>query len=635
MNDIHSILKQYWGYDKFRPLQEDIIQSVLDKKDTLALLPTGGGKSICFQVPAMAMDGVCIVISPLVALMKDQVDNLVKRNIKAVAVTSAMHRREIDIAFDNCIYGNTKFLYLSPERLATELAIVRISKMKVCMIAVDEAHCISQWGYDFRPAYLNINKCRELHPEVPVLALTATATQEVVEDIQDKLEFRQRNALQKSFERKNLAYVVRETASKEQELLKIITRTSGSTVVYVRSRKKTREVSEWLVKNKITSTFYHAGLTTDERNYTQKLWMDNKCRVMVATNAFGMGIDKPDVRVVVHMDVPDNPEAYFQEAGRAGRDEQKAYAVLLVNKKTDVKDLENNLITSFPSLEDIKRVYQALANFFQVPIGAGDDVAYAFDINAFVVHYNLDPILVHNSLRLLEKESYVTYLESYYQPARCMVLLSPRDLYNYQLQQPKLDSFIKNLLRAYGAIYNDYVKINEFQIAKLNGLRPEEVTKRLKFLHDHKIISYLPQTNLPQVLFTHGRVDAGKINLSPENYNNRKIIASRRTGAMIDYFTQNDFCRSRVLLKYFGQTQTNDCRQCDVCLTKAKEEQHAKDVLNIEDEIISLLKMGPTTLPGLLEKLRHEENIAIDAINWLIEEDIIRKEGDLLSYKKN
>lgn len=415
--NIHNILAKYWGYHSFRPLQEEIITSVLQGNDTLALLPTGGGKSVCFQVPALVQEGVCIVISPLIALMKDQVDNLQKKGISAIAITSAMHKREIDIAFDNCVYGNIKFLYLSPERLITPIAQARIQKMKVSLIAVDEAHCISQWGYDFRPSYLEIAKLRELQPKVPVLALTATATPEVVKDIQEKLRFKKANVLQKSFERKNLAYVVIGEEDKLSRLLKVVNNVGGTGVVYVRNRKKTQEVAAFLQKNKIPADFYHAGLTPGERSQKQDSWIKNKTRVIVATNAFGMGIDKPDVRFVVHLDLPDSLEAYFQEAGRAGRDEGKAYAVMLYNE-ADINDLKSNVEMSFPSVEEIRQTYQALANYYQLAVGSGEGAAFDFDISELCRNYKLEPVTVFNSIRFLEKEGYISATEAVYQPSR-------------------------------------------------------------------------------------------------------------------------------------------------------------------------------------------------------------------------
>ncbi|MCC7050368.1 MAG: ATP-dependent DNA helicase RecQ, partial [Bacteroidia bacterium] len=446
MSDIHQILKQYWGYSQFRPLQEEIIQSVISGKDTLALLPTGGGKSICFQVPAMALEGVCVVISPLIALMHDQVENLKLKGINAVAINSTLSKKEIDIAFDNCVYGDVKFLYLSPERLQTDIAKIRLAKMKIGLLAVDEAHCISQWGYDFRPPYLEIAAIRSLFPQVSVIALTATATPKVVIDIQEKLLFKQKNVLQKSFERSNLGYHVKYSENKLNELLSALSKVTGSAVVYTRNRKQTQEIANWLNQNNISASFYHAGLDINQRNTAQHHWIKNKVRVMVATNAFGMGIDKPDVRLVVHVGVPDHLESYFQEAGRAGRDEKKAYALIYYNKQ-DIEDLKQNIHQVFPPIPEIRRIYQALANYLQLAIGSGQYQSYPLDLLALSQNYQLKPTLVFNSLKLLERQGHLVLSEAFYQPSRILITIDARALYNYQMQHAVYHPLIQTLLR--------------------------------------------------------------------------------------------------------------------------------------------------------------------------------------------
>ena len=479
---IHEILEKYWGYRSFRPSQEEIINSVLNGTDALALLPTGGGKSICFQVPGLAMDGICVVVSPLIALMKDQVENLTKKGIKAIAITSAMHKREIDIALDNCVHGNVKFLYLSPERLETEIVKVRLQKMNVNLIAIDESHCISQWGYDFRPSYLKIELLREILPKVPFLALTATATKEVVVDIQEKLRFKKKNVIQQSFERKNIAYILLNEEDKLARLLKIAQKVSGSGIVYVRNRKKTQDIANYLRSNKISADFYHAGLDSKTRDIKQSEWVNNKTRVIVCTNAFGMGIDKPDVRFVVHIDLPDSLEAYFQEAGRAGRDEQKAFAILLYNNGDKI-ELNRNVENSFPEMDAIRQTYQALANYYQIPSGSGLGTTFSFDISAFCDNYKLQAITVFNSLKFIEREGYILLSDAFFQAARLKLEVSRDDLYKFQISNPAFDVFIKLLLRNYAGLFDNFEKINEYDLAKKLKLKQNEVIKKLNLRH--------------------------------------------------------------------------------------------------------------------------------------------------------
>jgi ATP-dependent DNA helicase RecQ len=620
---IQQILLQYWGYSQFRPLQEDIIESVLQGKDTLALLPTGGGKSICFQVPAMAKEGICIVISPLIALMKDQVENLKKKNIPAIAINSTMHKKEIDIALDNCVYGNIKFLYLSPERLQSELVQVRLKKMKINLLAIDEAHCISQWGYDFRPAYLKISELREILPGVPVLALTATATPEVVIDIQEKLLFKNRNVLQKSFERKNLSYVVFKEEDKLKRLLKICGNVRGTGIVYVRNRKKTQEISSYLNSNKIPADFYHAGIDPKMRNAKQESWIGNKTRVIVCTNAFGMGIDKPDVRFVVHLDLPDSMEAYFQEAGRAGRDEQKAYAVLLYNE-SDKIDLEENLKASFPPIPEIKRVYQSLGNYFKLATGSGLDTAFDFDMADFCSKYNFNVITVFNSLKFLEKENYVLATESLFEPSRIHITVSNEDLYKFQVINMPYDGFIKTILRSYGGLFENYVNIDENELAQRTGKNRDEVIRILNFLNQQQLLSYIPRNSLPKIIFTQPRIDSKYLNISKENYEERKKQAEKRVKAMLSYVSSTYLCRSRMLLEYFGEKDTFPCGVCDVCL-----ERNKLDLNNIEFDTIStgikqLVSTHGLSLEEITEKVpsvKTEKTLKV--VQWLIDNEVL------------
>ena len=624
MPTIHEILEQYWGYKNFRPLQEDIINSVLQGRDTLALLPTGGGKSICFQVPALAQEGICIVVSPLIALMKDQVDNLVKKNIKAIAITSIMHKREIDIALDNCVHGSVKFLYLSPERLETEIVKVRLQKMKVNLIAIDESHCISQWGYDFRPSYLKIETLRDLLPDVPVLALTATATTEVVKDIQDKLRFKKINVLQKSFERKNLSYVVALEEDKLTRLVKIANNLKGVGIVYVRNRKKTQDIANYLRSNKIAADFYHAGLDAKTRDQKQSNWMQNKTRIIVCTNAFGMGIDKPDVRFVVHIDLPDSLEAYFQEAGRAGRDEQKAYSVLLYNKG-DKMELERNVTTSFPTIEEIKQIYQALANYYQMPTGSGAGVTLNFDIVALCETYKLQALTVFNSLKFLEKEGYISTTDALHQPSRVKFELNREDLYKFQVASPLFDGFIKLLLRSYSGLFDNFVKINEFDLAKKMKTSRDEIIKKINYLQQHKLLTYAPQTELPQLTFEQERIDIKNLTISKENHFILKQRATERMESVIHYADSIHKCRSQILLSYFGETNTYRCNQCDICLEENKKILHTDEFENISRQIKELLALHPMQLANLINALTEgNEDKRIRTIQWLLDNNQLR-----------
>jgi ATP-dependent DNA helicase RecQ len=620
---IHEILHNYWGYNNFRPLQEDIILSVLNGNDTLALLPTGGGKSICFQVPALAKEGICLVISPLIALMKDQVENLQKKGIKAIAITSAMSFKEIDIALENAINGNFKFLYISPERLHNELFLARLQRMKVSMLAIDEAHCISQWGYDFRPSYLRIAEIREQLKNIPVLALTATATPEVVKDIQEKLCFKQENVLQKSFERKNLAYVVLYEEDKNKRLVNICNKISGTGVIYARNRKKTQEIALLLRKNNVTADFYHAGLPALERAQKQEAWINNKIRIMVATNAFGMGIDKPDVRFVVHMDLPDNTEAYFQEAGRGGRDEKKAYAILLFSSNDKI-ELLRNFENSFPPLDEIKKTYQAIANFFQLAIGAGSGLSFDFDIHELCTRYNLSPLTVHNSIRFLEREGLIATNESVYHSSKVHIKLNKEDLYKFEVANKLYEPLIKLLLRSYGGMFDYYVPINEKELAKRLNTNVQSVKEQLLQLDKLNVIDYSPATDLPQLLFMKERQDAQKIKISAENYTELKERSKKRIEWILHYAQSRHLCRSRILLSYFGETNTSNCGQCDVCIEKNKSGLDTKQFEEIYFDIKKQLVEIPYTPTEIKEKLsKHKEKDIIKVIQYMIEQSEI------------
>ncbi|MCK4921896.1 MAG: ATP-dependent DNA helicase RecQ, partial [Bacteroidales bacterium] len=496
MNDFKQILTKHWGYSDFRPLQEDIIRSVFEGRDTLGLLPTGGGKSITFQVPALAKEGICIVVTPLIALMRDQVSNLQKKEIKAIAVNSSMSKDEIDIALDNCIFGDFKFLYLSPERLASDLFKVRLEKMNVNLIAVDESHCISQWGYDFRPSYLNIAEIRDLLPEVPVLALTATATPKVVEDIMDRLKFRERNLFQKSFERTNLTYRVDNVEDKNRRLLNYCSDHKGTAIVYVRNRKKTKEISDFLKLNNISSDYYHAGINHESRSSKQENWQNGKIRVIVATNAFGMGIDKSDVRLVIHMDLPDSIEAYFQEAGRAGRDEKSALAVLIVNK-ADKRLAEQRISNTFPEIQLIKDIYQALGNYFQLAIGSGKGQSFDFILHDFLHKYKFSALVAHNSIKILQREGYIDISDEFNNPSRIHFKILRDDLYKFQVSNAKYDGFIKLILRSYTGLFSSYVAVDENLLAKRSGLSRDDVYKYLVRLSSSQIIDYIPMKRNP------------------------------------------------------------------------------------------------------------------------------------------
>lgn len=584
-----EILKEYWGYSAFRPLQLDIIESVLAGNDTLALLPTGGGKSLCFQVPAMCMDGICIVVSPLIALMMDQVQRLKEMGIPAIAITSSMRKREIDVAFDNCVYGKTKFLYLSPERLNTELARVRISRMPVSFIAVDEAHCVSQWGYDFRPPYLEIAEIRELLKGKPILALTATATPKVALDIQEKLRFVKPKIFAQSFARHNIAYVIKKTDDKNTQLFKLAERVQASGIIYVRNRRKTQEIALLLQSSGISATFYHAGLTPADRQLRQREWLENKARIMVATNAFGMGIDKPDVRFVVHMDLPDSPEAYFQEAGRAGRDGEDSGAIMLWND-ADIANLKTQVRQAFPELKDIRRCWQAVCNHFQLAVGTGEGQTYLFDLKKISSAFNLDQLMVYNSMKIIEREGYVVLSDAITQPSRVHIRASNEDLYKYEVQNLADETLIKAMLRMYGGMFETYVRINEMDLARRTGKSAEIVAKDLQRFDQLGLIHYIPRSDQPIMTLLAPRPDAYSLYISPANLIERKRTAEHRVQAMIDFVKETQTCRQVMLLRFFGEEDPPICGKCDNCKRIAAEAKK-KERFDLEDEIISVLKV--------------------------------------------
>ncbi|MFI5204779.1 MAG: ATP-dependent DNA helicase RecQ, partial [Flavobacteriales bacterium] len=588
INEATVILKKHWGHDSFRSPQDEIILNVLNHHDTLALMPTGGGKSICFQVPALIKPGICVVVSPLIALIKDQVENLRKRGIMALMVHSGMNAREIDITLDNAAYGNYKFLYLSPERLATDLFRARLKKMNVNLLVVDEAHCVSQWGYDFRPAYLRIPEIRELIPAVPVLALTATATPLVATDIQEKLKLKNGRLVQASFERKNLAYVVRRTDNKNGELVHVAKKLNGSGIVYVRSRRKTAELSEWLRHSGISSIAYHAGMTHQDRDNAQAAWIKNTTQVIVATNAFGMGIDKPDVRWVLHWDVPESPEAYFQEAGRAGRDGSTAFAVSLWNQN-DLLELERNHTSAFPEKETIRRIYIALGNFLKLAVGSGKDESFPFPLTAFCETYKLNPLETVNSLKILELAGFISMAESIYEPSRVKIEMKHDDLYNFQLRNAAYDPLIQLLLRSYTGIFENTVMIREHDIANRLHTTATDIKQKLNFLKKSEVIIYREQNELPYVTFLMERISERDFRIPDDAYTFRKERARKRIDAMHNYIESKSKCRSQLLLEYFGEKNTARCGQCDYCLELNKTTLSNVEYEHLQKDILGAL----------------------------------------------
>lgn len=622
-----AVLVKYWGYPSFRPMQEDIVDSVIEGHDTLALLPTGGGKSICFQVPAMAMDGVCIVVTPLISLMKDQVLHLKNINIPASAIYSGMHPSEVEIAYNKAVFGNLKFLYVSPERLMTDAFIEAVKKMKVCLLAIDESHCISQWGYDFRPPYLKIAEIRPYIPNTPVLALTATATPKVVDDIQYRLGFKKKNVFQTSYERKNVTYNVIKVADKYGLMYRLFMKMeSGSGIVYVRSRKRTKVISDWLQSVGISATYYHAGIDAKTRDERQKMWMDGKTKVISATNAFGMGIDKPDVRVVVHMDLPDSLEAYFQEAGRAGRDLKPSEAFLLVSD-SDIKQLKDNLQQSYPELERIKAIYDAIGNYLQIPVGAGNGHCYPFDMTEFAKHYDFSLIEVFNSLKLMEREGFFALSEAMNTPSQLFIKASREDLYRFQVEYAEFDTMIKYLLRNYPGILSDFVKIKEEQISYKLGISVEKVEQILQKLDNFNFLSYIPRSDKPQIQYLTERQDTRHFALSDEVYKDRKEDATKRVQAVIDFVNNDNECRSVQLLRYFGEKIKTRCGKCDVCNIRNQMKINDEEYRNISAAILDELKKRVVPLyetPSLAKNYLEEK--VLETVRWMLDNGTIEQD---------
>jgi len=631
-SNIHKVLKQYWGYDTFRPKQEEIINSILEKTDTLALLPTGGGKSLCYQVPAMVSEGVCIVISPLVALMKDQVSQLKKRNIKAIALTGGMRHTEIDIALDNCVYGNIKLLYLSPERLQSDIVITRLQKMKISLIAVDEAHCISQWGYDFRPSYLNIAEIRTLLPKAPILALTATATKEVAADIQKKLLFKKPFIIQNSFNRSNLAYMVLEENHKMDRLQKMLNRIKGSAIIYVRSRKRAYELSTELNYLGVKSLYYHAGLSANERSDNQDKWMNNSVRVMVATNAFGMGIDKPDVRLVVHTQNPNTLEAYFQEAGRAGRDGQKSFAVSLY-QKSDLETSINRFEENYPNSNEVRVIYQKLANYLQIAIGDGYENTYEFSIDAFCEQNKLSKEKCLKSFLILENEEILKFESYNSQLSTIQITSSPSSVVNYQTNNSKKREFLQLLLRVYPNIFDEPAEIQERKLAIQINKDSNYVHKILAQFEQEGILKYCPRTNRGNIIYLSARYNSKNLPLSKTHFEERKSLLKNKLKSINGYLSNTEVCRSRILLDYFGERSEQDCGICDICIAKTTNTIDFKK--SIRKDLLKRVSLKPifiSTFVAQYSKLK--ELVIIDEIKQLLEENILIKEGDKIKLNE-
>lgn len=633
MSEFTSILQKYWGFSSFRSLQEEIIQEVANGKDTLGLMPTGGGKSIVFQVYALSRPGMCLVITPLIALMKDQVENLKRRGIKALAIYSGMTFEEIKVALDNATWGDYKFLYLSPERISTERFRERLEKMNINLIAIDEAHCISQWGYDFRPSYLKIAELRKLLPDVKVMALTATATSKVVDDIQEKLLFPQKNVLRKSFKRENLIYKVKNEEDKLGYLARTLKKTKGSGIIYTRSRKKTKDIAEMLQQQGLRVTHYHAGLSGESRSTRQEDWLTGKHQIMVATNAFGMGIDKPDVRFVVHIDVPDSIEAYFQEAGRAGRDGKKAVAMLLFNN-TDKVRLKKGITEKFPPPDQIKRIYEALCNYLQLAVGFGLNMTYDFNLVDFAKKYQFSFIHTLSALKILERDGYLQLTDELNRPSMVHFRVNRDDLYRFQVANSTFDAFIKLLLRSYTGMFTDYTAINEQLLAKRSGLTVPLVFKFLNALDTQKIIHYLPQKETPFVIFLRERIDISRLTISKENYTERKTQYEKQVEAILNYSESNATCRSQLLLSYFDEKHPARCGECDVCQSLNDMGISNMEFERILNDIKLHLSKEPLLQHDLFFRLKGNEDHIQQVIRWLLDnEKIVKRIDQKLEWK--
>ncbi len=631
--DYLSVLRQYWGYEQFRGIQQEIIESIGNGHDTLGLMPTGGGKSITFQVPVLAQEGICIVVTPLIALMKDQVQNLRRRGIKATAVYSGMRRDEIVIALENCIFGNYKFLYVSPERLMTQLFLSKFRAMNVCLITVDESHCISQWGYDFRPPYLHIADIRDIHPHVPILALTATATPEVVKDIQEKLRFQNGQVFRMSFERKNLAYIVRECDNKQEELFHILRRTQGSAIVYVRSRERTKETALELRREGFTAEFFHARLTNEEKDKLQKGFHDNAFRVMVATNAFGMGIDKPDVRVVVHTDLPNSIEAYFQEAGRAGRDGEKAYAVIL-HSRADQTTLKKRVADAFPSKEYVREVYEKLNYYLQIAMGYGQGRMLEFDLEEFCRNFKFFPIPVEGALKLLTQAGYIEYMEEQENASRLHFIVNREELYHIRELEPQTDALLQAILRRYTGVFSEYVFIHERSLGILLGITATQVYEQLIVLAKRRIIEYIPRKRTPFILYTRDREEVAHLIIGRNIYEERRKLYEERIKAMIHYVSSEDTCRSRMLLLYFGEVNDHHCGHCDVCIARRKDEINQETFTWIATRIKEILSKESLTPAQLQRKLDLNTEQLSKVLTFLLQEEEVTIRDGILSLSQ-
>ncbi|MFI3261664.1 MAG: ATP-dependent DNA helicase RecQ [Rikenellaceae bacterium] len=634
-NNPESILKKYWGYDAFRPLQKEIINSVLSGRDTLALMPTGGGKSITYQVSALAKEGICIVVTPLISLMKDQVDALRKRKILALAIHSGYTFREIDVILDNCIYGDYKFLYVSPERLATAIFRQRFAKMNVNLIAVDEAHCISQWGYDFRPLYLEIAKIREIQPDVPVLAVTATATQIVADDIMNKLEFSTPNLFSMSFERANISYIIRNTEDKFEHSLRILSSVGGSGIIYCRSRGRCEEVAEKLKNAGVSADFYHAGLSSKIRSLKQDSWLKNQVQVIVATNAFGMGIDKSDVRFVIHYEIPSNLEAYYQEAGRAGRDLKESFAVLLC-EKNDLNIVAQRVVNEFPKVSDIKEIYHSLFNYLAIAIGDGKDAVNDFNIYDFCAKFKHFSIMVIASIKILQLNGYMTLTDELDNPTRIMFKVSREELYRIEMMHSDLENFIKLLMRAYTGTFSALTKIDEEYLASISGYMVEQITNMLLRLSRLRVMTYIPRRRTPLLILHEERLPIDNLYISPQSYALRKNIAETRVLSMVNYVTQIDKCRSVILREYFGEKDATECGKCDVCRKKGTKRTE-KDFASLESKILELIERGITEVHEIPRHIKCDKKLTASVIRNMVEKGTISldEKGEITTINKS
>lgn len=628
--NIHHLLKKHWGFDQFRGLQEDIILSILNKNDTLGLMPTGSGKSICFQIPSLVLGGTTLVISPLIALMNDQVQNLKKKGFSAIAISAAMHYNEIDVALNNAALGHVQFMYISPERLQNENFRQKLSYLPINLIAVDEAHCISQWGYDFRPSYLKIAELRTYFQDVNIIALTASATKVVADDIQNQLAFKNQKVFRQSFVRNDLRYVVQYEENKIIRLQKLISNIGGSGIIYVRNRKKTEDLALFLKKNKISSLAYHAGLKFEDRQNIQDQWLENKIQVIVATNAFGMGIDKPDVKFVVHLDLPESLEAYFQEAGRAGRDGKFAYSTIFYTK-ADQQRLLDNFKFAFPDLDYIKQTYQAICNYFQIAVGSGQGFSVEFDIDKLCNSYNLSPLLVYNSIKFLEKENYISYLDGGYEPSKIMFLSSKEEIYLFQIRFPKYELLIKTLLRSYGGLFENYGNIKEKDLAFRTKTNVQLVKENLEYLDKQQILSFIPQSSLPKLFFNQDRINGKYLEFNPNNYYHLKQRYSERIQSVIDYTENDKLCRQVQLLMYFNEIDYTNCGHCDVCINNRQ-----KDLEKIKQQIIQVLTNNLYSLEQLNSHMKNLNSVSwIKIFNEMIDDGIIKSSEKGYYLNKN